>query len=501
MEMTGSGKETPGASDGATCPGPAGPAGPGTRPETRIVRPATLPVRYACAAFLLIASACLLIYSNTLHSPFFFDDKLYILDNPGIRSLGNFLDFSGTRYVAFLSFAVNYAVGGYEPFGYHIVNVAVHVINGLLVWWLVLLTFGTPAVERAAADPRLKYFAALAAAVIFVSHPVQTQAVTYITQRFATLATLFYLLSLTLFIKWRLSPELKGRTVLYLLSLLSVVLAMKTKEISFTLPVMIVLYEVMFFDSFFSGHERRPRTRFLPLVPFLLTMAIIPLNIFGPELGIDEGGSGIAEEARRLDVMRLTTLSRHDYVITQVRVIATYVRLLFLPVNQNFDYDYPVYTSPFEPAVFLSFLFLFFLFTFAFYLFLRSRKTNNGYGLLASFGILWFFITLSVESGAVVLWNVIFEHRLYLPSVGVVLALSAGVFYVFDYLKPMNLMAAAVVLLLVTALPLSYASYRRNGVWKDSVTLWTDVVGKSPDKARGHNNLGRAYQLAGRSDD
>ncbi|MEE9613971.1 MAG: hypothetical protein V3W31_03325, partial [Thermodesulfobacteriota bacterium] len=232
------------------------------------------------AAVMGIVVTAGLVYSNALSGPFLVDDHIYILKNPEVRSLGNFLDISGTRYVAFLSFALNYAVGGYSPVGYHLVNVVIHVINGLLVWWLALLTFRSPALSGAGEDTRLSYFIALGAALIFISHPVQTQAVTYITQRFASLATLFYLLSLALYVKWRLSPELKSRSVFYILSLVSAVLAMKTKEIAFTLPLVIVLYEFTFFGLSFNG--LRARARFLPLVPFLLTMAIIPLSIFGP---------------------------------------------------------------------------------------------------------------------------------------------------------------------------------------------------------------------------
>jgi hypothetical protein len=148
-------------------------------------------------------------------------------------------------------------------------------------------------------------------------------------------------------------------------------------------------------------------------------------------------------------------IPRGIYLLTQFRVIATYIRLLFLPVNQNLDYDYPLYNSLFEPGVFFSFLFLLSIFGLAIYLFKRSRKTGNGYSLMASFGILWFFITLSVESSIIPIRDVIFEHRLYLPSVGAVVAFGAAVFYGFDYLRLKNPLLATSVLLLVTILPLS----------------------------------------------
>jgi hypothetical protein len=140
--------------------------------------------------FFILAVTALLIYSNTFSSPFQFDDKSNIVDNYKLRDLSNFWPPSGTRYVGLLSFALNYHFGGLDVFGYHIINIIIHIINGFLVWSLVVLSFKTPAMERASVNPQLKYFIALAASLIFITHPVQTQAVTYIVQRFASLAAL-----------------------------------------------------------------------------------------------------------------------------------------------------------------------------------------------------------------------------------------------------------------------------------------------------------------------
>jgi tetratricopeptide (TPR) repeat protein len=452
-------------------------------------------------AFFLITITALLIYSNTLHSPFIFDDVWYILDNPKIRNLGNFLDMSGTRYIAFLTFALNYKLGGYNTFGYHLINVTIHIINGFLVYWLVVLTFKTPLMGRTTGNSQLKYFIALSSALIFISHPIHTQAVTYITQRFTSLSTLFYLLSLTLYIKARLTEAAASQKVkwlFYFASLLCAVLAMKTKEISFTLPLIIALYEFTFFNN------KIPRIkRFCYLFPFLLALSIIPLTYFAPELGLGERGADAAEKIRRFNILQLKTLSWHDYLITQFRVIITYLRLLVLPMNQNADYDYPTFHSIFKPQILLSFLFLLFFFAVTVYLFVRSRRTNNDCTLLISFGILWFFITLSVESSIIPIWDVIFEHRLYLPSIGMVIAFSSAVFYGFYHAKrrlgfKISLPVATCVLLLVIAVPLSCATYKRNWVWKDAEAFWGDVVRKSPWNPRAHNNLGLAYVDQGR---
>src|SRR3972149_9831627 len=168
---------------------------------------------------IIIAITALVIYSNTFSSPFHFDDVPNITENNKIRSLFNFFSFSGTRYIGELSFALNYYFGELEVFGYHLVNIIIHITNGILVWWLVNLIFKTPVMRRAVISPQSGSLIALTASLIFVSHPIQTQAVTYIVQRLASLATLFYLLSVVLFLKWRLSPGFGYRGGFYLFSL------------------------------------------------------------------------------------------------------------------------------------------------------------------------------------------------------------------------------------------------------------------------------------------
>jgi len=333
----------------------------GSPPEINAPPPQCYLPRPLAVLFLLSLLATL-IYSNTFSSPFHFDDKFNIVENPQIKDLSNFLGFSGSRAVGFLSFALNYHFNGLNVFWYHLVNLLIHITNGFLVYSLVLLLFKACASDHGSQQlPTLNSqlaaapWVALVTALLFVCHPIQTQAVTYIVQRFASLVALFYLLTLVCYVKWRLaSPEARSRYLWYAGALLSTVLAMKTKENSFTLPFMILLVEAVFF---------RPGTKkqWLLLVPFLLTLLIIPVSR-GDALGEAEG---FARDA--------TAISRSDYLFTQFRVIITYLRLLVLPINQNLDYDYPIYHSLFEPTVFLSFLFLSSLFALSLYLLFASR--------------------------------------------------------------------------------------------------------------------------------
>ncbi len=442
--------------------------------------------------FLVLAFLATLIYSNTFSAPFVFDDIRNIVENPRIKALRNFLDFSGSRYIGFLSFALNYHFGMLDLFDYHLVNLSIHIANGFLVYLLILLLFRTPKIVSSDLTINARRMA-FATALLFISHPIQTQAVTYIVQRFASLAALFYLLAVVCYLKWR-QAESTGQSFTltgigwYGLTLLSTVLAMKTKEISFTLPIMLVLIEVVFF-------QRRERSRWLPLIPFLFSLLIIPFSRLDVVGGAEEG---FAKET--------TVISRSEYLFTQFRVIVTYLRLLFLPIHQNLDYDYPIYSSFSEPSVLLSFLFLCTLFGLSIYLVFSSRASSR----LMGFGMLWFFLTLSIESSIIPIRDVIFEHRLYLPSVGFFVSCLIGISRVGQYLVPIKGRPGSfsrssdwvfLFLLAVMIFSFSLATYQRNQIWTDRIALWEDVVKKSPNNIRAHNNLGLQYRAAGRLED
>jgi len=442
------------------------------------------------AHLLLVALLGIAAYSGTFHVPFVFDDVSSIPESPAIKDLGNFLthpgDYAGysqrylSRYVGYLSFALNYMLCGLDVRCYHAVNLAIHITNALLVYLLIVLTFGTERLKGSSRAGQAGWTALLASAA-FVVHPVETQAVTYIVQRLASLAGMFYLASLVFYIKARTAHAREGAGkretyVLYLAALVFALLAMKTKETALTLPLVALMYEMFFFEG------RLPQ-RLLFLLPMLLMLAVIPLTELLDPVGNAVSGQG--------SVGAQSDITRWDYLLTQSRVIVTYIRLLLLPVNQNLDYDYPVLHSLFDLRVMGSLITILCMLGAAAWMYVRARKGNDPAYLLASFGIVWFFVTLSVESSVIPIKDVIFEHRVYLPSVGIFMTASclgamadrrwsAGA-------KTPRYVAAGVVLALF-ALTLN-----RNTVWTSDLSLWQDSVGKSPGKARPHFNLGKSF--------
>ncbi|MHB8909180.1 MAG: tetratricopeptide repeat protein [Syntrophales bacterium] len=456
---------------------------------------------------LVIVILGVLVYSNTFNVPFALDDVTNIINNPLIKDLHRVFDLHNiydNRFIGNLTFALNYRLHELDVVGYHLFNLLVHLLNALLVYWLVILTLKTPFSSighngDASRSSDSRRWIPLFTALLFVSHPVQTQAVTYIVQRFASLSTLFYLLSLVMYIKARGSETSKmTKYALFAVSVISAVLAMRTKEIAFTLPIIVMIYEFIFFPG---SAKKRLRSLF-PLLLLMLTLLIVPLSIM-----LTQSGSNLARGIDELTkIAGSADVSRWDYLNTQFRVIVTYIRLLFLPVGQNLDYDYPIYRTFFTPPVFLSFLFLLAVFSWGVYLLYRSYKANQRapfeYKMIA-FGIFWFFVTLSVESSIIPIADVIFEHRLYLPSIGFSMAFMTGVgiLYVNPPIRMKGMAKALMPLMILIVIGLSLTTYARNRIWSDMVTLWSDVVAKSPHQYRPHNNLGMAYWLQGRLDD
>jgi tetratricopeptide (TPR) repeat protein len=476
---------------------------------------------------LILTMVALIAYSNTLHVPFILDDEGSIQLHTPVHGLTNFFkdgagyNFLPNRAFGYLTFALNYEFGGLNVTGYHVVNLVIHISAGLLVYTLVRLTFRTPFLQCDQEEtPAISLFA-FVVALLFVCHPIQTQAVTYIAQRLTSLTTMLYLAATVCYLRWRLSLEQANfspaakRITWYILALGATVLAMKTKEISFTLPIVILLYEWTFFG--------RPTGRLLvQLAPLVLTLAIIPVTTYRhlkPGIEAAGGGSFLSDTATTTyDVIRVT---RWEYLYTQFSVIVTYLRLLLFPVNQNLDYDYPINHSAFEPRAFLSLLMLATLFSTALYMYAKSGRARAINGCqqapsrdrqmlpsstllrLAGFGILWFFITLSVESSIITILDVIYEHRVYLPSFGFFLSATSLVTLGLNrfqnrtpWLRELTFTSVACIMLI-----LSVATYSRNSVWGNWLTLWSDNVAKSPNKPRPHNILGIGYYYIGKFDE
>ncbi|WKZ31659.1 MAG: tetratricopeptide repeat protein [Thermodesulfobacteriota bacterium] len=420
-----------------------------------------------------------LAYSNTFTGEFQFDDDGTVAENPYVTDIGNFRGLhlksfvDGIRPVATFTFAVNYYFWGLDVLPYHLTNFAVHAVCGLLVFYLAFLTARSPGLLY---DESRARFIALLTSAIFLLHPVQTESVSYVSQRYESIASLFYLASLIAFVKGRQAAGAPGRYVLYALSIASGILALGSKQFAVTLPLVIILYDFYFLS------ERPSFKRMAGPLVFLALAAVAGFIIVKGLKGTDAGFS-------------VQGVTPWEYLLTQFRAVVTYIRLLFLPAWQNLDYDFRISRSLLEIDTLLSFLFLLSLFVSAIFLFRRRRA--------ASFFILWFFIVLAPTSSIIPIVDPIFEHRVYLAS--------AGLFFIFsDVLwaalsraaqgmgRPARGGTLAISGALALMLVLSGLTYERNKVWRTKLSMWLDVAAKSPMKSRPHNNLGNCYMLLDR---
>ena len=409
------------------------------------------------------------IYSNTFDSSFHFDDQISIVSNQSIQDVTDIhaiWDFAPTRFITYLSFAINYHFHQLEVFGYHFTNLAIHLGSAMLAWWLILLTLSTPAMKGQGITRHAKTIAFLGA-LIFVAHPLQTQAVTYIVQRAASLATFFYLASVSLYVRAKLAQDERAKRIvwigLYGGSVAAGLLGMLTKEIVFSLPLVILLYEFYFLRG-------QRKLGFMFVTIFVVVLLVAPLVLLLSNL---------------LPLAETTTIPRMHYLLTQYRVQVTYLRLLFLPINQTLDYSFPISTSLLEIRTLGAFLLLISLLISGIRLFSNHR--------LLSFSIFWFFLTLLPESSVIPIKDVIFEHRTYLPMFGFSLFLVAMSHHLLEHKGPRLMLAVSFILLVYY----SVSAYERNMVWKDEITLWNDVVEKSPNNARAYNNRGNIYAKKG----
>lgn len=425
--------------------------------------------RYLAVIAALTAVATLL-YFPSLHAPWYLDDYSAILENPPIRDLvGSLRGIFLQRGLALFTFALNYRFGGVEPFGYHLVNLGLHISCGLLVYLLL---------QKALRDSML--LPALGA-LLFVAHPLQTQAVTYVVQRMAVLATLLFLLAIWLFVlaRERLAAgrpfAAAGHLGYYLGALLAGLFAVFTKENTAVLPVALYLYARFFLPP---AHDRR--RLLLSLLPF----AVAPLWVAAMRLAVPlAGGLTLVQITRTTDLERFQQLSPLRYLVTEFSVLWVYLRLLFLPYGQALDHNYPVARSLLELRHLIAGGGLVLLGVAAMQL--RHRQP------LIAAGLAWFFLTLAVESSFIPL-DPLFEHRLYLPMFGFVLVLL-GLLRLLPGKRTAALLLAATVLV---CLPLSW---QRNRLWADPVAFYTDNLTIAPGSERVLVDLAFRYFQDGRT--
>ncbi|MCP4346704.1 MAG: tetratricopeptide repeat protein [Desulfobacterales bacterium] len=415
------------------------------------------------------------IYCPSINGPYILDDLQNIKGNPHIRlqkiSVQGLLDagfksHSSNRPIANISFALNYYFHRYSLAGYHLVNVLIHLITGILLYFLLNETWCLAEGEKSAWT--VPFFAAL----LWTVHPLHTESVSYIVQRMNSMASMFYVLSMLFYIWARQQNNKKKRAVFFAGCFFAGLLALGSKETAATLPFFILLSEFYFFQNLSIKWLKHQIFPLLGGAAFLIILVFLYMKS-DPWKIILSGYEGV-------------TFSMTERLLTEPRVIWGYVSLLLWPhpSRLNFCWSPVISKSFFSPWTTLpAILMLAGMMGLAVNFAIKKHK-------LFSFCILWFLGNLILESSVLPL-QLMFEHRTYLPSMFLSLAAVLSVFRAAKYWKihPQAVTGG----LIIAVIFLSAWTYQRNTVWSSDIVLWSDCLKKLPSRLLQPGTWGGAW--------
>ena len=427
-----------------------------------------------------LALTGILVYGNHLHNTFQFDSIAYIknslsLKNPeSILTLQFWMSEFFARGLLSISMALNAHLDEMRPFGYHVLNLALHIFNAILVFYIfkkALLHFKNSIGKN---DAAISFFAA----TIFLVHPIQTESVIYIISRSEVLASTFYLLGFLLFqtfLELHNRHSLLKNLILPLVILFLIVVGFSVKQTLATFPLIIFLYYISVCPLDSKVIKFILNWKWQILTALLIFLSLLLYKLLSDETFLI-GPS-------RPDEM----VGREKFMLSQPAVVIFYyLKKILFPINLNVDPDVEVVTLLLSFSFIASIMMIAFI---AYYLW------NQEAWRFYIFFLSWFLIILSPSSSIVTLHDLAAEHRVYLALPGVIFILSYGL---FDILKNQK---SGILILCGLTLFLGALNIERNTAWKSELSLWRDTYKKSPGKLRPLINLARAHSIEGNSED
>ncbi|MFC1711789.1 tetratricopeptide repeat protein [Patescibacteria group bacterium] len=414
--------------------------------------------------FIVFLILALILYFPSLTGDFIFDDYNTIILNPSLgdirKNLGKL--FYNFRGLTNLSFSLNFLAFGLKTLPFHLVNVVLHSITAFLLYLILKKLL------------KNAFWPVFLSSLLFLIHPLQTQAVAYISQRLEVLAALFYLLTIYLYFQARTSfKQSKKQAIFLILACITGVLATMSKETGLTLPVALVIFDLFFISKSLKKLIKKP----IWLIPVVIILLRLFLAIFFK--------SGLTNPNFSISSVKSVTSAVHQrkeitmpvYALTQANVIVRYISLIFVPVGLRLDYDFSLAKNIFHRLTWFNILILVSLLALAVVLYKKRVK-------LASFGIFFFFIALIPSSSVFPINDVIFEHRMYLPFTGVAFITA---FLLNKYKKQVN---QYYPLILAVFLILGFLTFNRSRLWGNKFLFWQDNFNKEPGNVRVIKNYG-----------
>ncbi|MCC6846983.1 MAG: tetratricopeptide repeat protein [Deltaproteobacteria bacterium] len=409
----------------------------------------------------LLVGAVLIAYANALRAPFLFDDA-GILESPALHALSWATVRGTTRPLVQLSFALDWALGGANPLGYHVVNVATHCLAALALYGVAARTLGTTAT-------------ALTIALVWALHPLQTESVTYVVQRAESLSGLFSLVTLYATIRGAAAAR---PAPWYGAAVAACALGMLCKPVMVTAPLVVLLYDRMFLAGSWGAAWRRRRPLYLGLGA---TWGILLFLLAGQE-----------HESAATAGFAMRDVSLAEFARSQPGVILRYLRLVVAPYGLVLDYGWPPATGLAVAAPTLA---------------LAAGVGGLLYALRARsrlrFLVLAFLITLAPSSSVIPIRDLAFEHRMYLPlaPLAALLVLGGRAAIRRARLGPARERRVAAAAAAIAVAALGALTIDRNHDYRSPRAMWTDVAAKRPANPRAWSNLAQACLAEGRVDD
>ena len=445
----------------------------------------------------IISIVSLICYSNSLHNDFVYDDKSVIVENELVKDIHNIPLIFTTSYwegyhwegvekneqslyrpLVIFSYALNYLINDLNPFGYHLINLLIHIINSILTFLICLYLFES-----------WRWVSSLVVSLIFATHPIHTEAVTSVVGRAELLCFCFFILALWLYTKARLIKS-SYPSLFYLLSLGGYFLALLSKESAITLLGVVILIDWLYryqgkikvmLDNGLN-EVKRSYSGFLlvTLIYFILRFLILE-NLINP------GSVTMLDNP-------LIAASSWQRIATAIKIVGNYLALLLFPIRLSADYSFnqiPVSTTFFAPGLLCSLFLIVITSGLAFWC---SRRVR-----IISFSIFFFFITVSITSNLLIIIGTIMAERLlYIPSLGFCIFMVAlGQKSLAGVLQKRHIFHSySLLIIIITLLIISLYAIRtwiRNEDWRDEAHLFSGVVRNASESARGHNQMAAVY--------
>lgn len=447
----------------------------------------------------ILAALSAIFYYASLYYAFQFDDLANITKTFSIRS-AKFSDLfmNGARWISYWLNAINYSFGKFNPFGYRLLNVTIHTTTSILTFYFFYLALTQ--LKKKSFFKDNAFLIAFTTAGLFLLHPVQTQTVSYVIQgRLEGTAGLCIMIMSVLFLLITRSKNMLAKTALTGALFIVAFFATGTKEIVIISPFLIMLID-WFFVAQGDWQEFKGR---LALHGALFVMIWgTYLYYLKPKFFTDL--IGLKLEARN-NIGNVLTERQSDrikplhYFISQFKVILHYITMFIWPFNISIEYDWKMVKDFFAPDCILPFIVLVAM-AYGIYAILRRNAIS-----IIGFAALWFFVAILPRSSIIPSSELLTDYKTYVGSVGILFLLAAllvkccqlalaGVKTASCGEHKVAIQYAVIVLLL---LPVGYATYERNKVWRSNLEFWQNIVQNAPGKARAYNNLAVAMSERG----